>query len=100
MHRIKLEDAAIAASLQSLNASTKAPWVIKEGKLHKIFRFNDFSEAFGFMTRVALAAEAMDHHPDWCNLYKTLSVDLSTHDAGGLTELDFQLAARMDALTA
>jgi len=100
MHRIRLEDAAIAASLQSLNARARAPWAIKEGKLHKTFRFNDFSEAFGFMTRVALAAEAMDHHPDWCNRYKTLSVDLSTHDAGGLTELDFQLATRMEALTA
>ncbi|MEA3638642.1 MAG: 4a-hydroxytetrahydrobiopterin dehydratase [Lamprobacter sp.] len=98
MHRVRLDDTAIAASLQSLNAGARSPWVIKEAKLHKTFWFQDFSEAFGFMTRAALAAEAMDHHPDWCNVYKTVRVDLSTHDVGGLSELDFQLAARMDAL--
>lgn len=62
----------------------------------KNFSFRNFSEAFAFMTRVAMAAEKLDHHPDWSNSYKTVEVSLSTHDAGGLTELDFRLAARMD----
>ncbi|MEE4184130.1 MAG: 4a-hydroxytetrahydrobiopterin dehydratase [Gammaproteobacteria bacterium] len=98
MHRTKLDDTAIASSLQSLNASTGAPWTLKDGKLHKTFRFRNFSEAFGFMTRAALAAESMDHHPEWLNVYKTVRVDLTTHDAGGVTELDFALAERMDAI--
>lgn len=98
MHRTKLDDAAIASSLQSLNASASAPWTVADGKLHKTFQFRDFSEAFGFMARAALAAEAMDHHPEWFNVYKTVRVDLATHDVGGLTETDFALAARMEAI--
>jgi 4a-hydroxytetrahydrobiopterin dehydratase len=66
--------------------------------LHKTFQFRDFSEAFGFMTRVALAAEVMDHHPEWFNVYKTVRVDLRTHDTGGITELDFALAGRMETI--
>ena len=66
----------------------------------RTFTFKNFSEAFGFMTRAALAAEKLDHHPDWKNVYKTVEVSLSTHDAGGLTELDFKLAKRMDACAA
>ncbi|MPZ36412.1 MAG: 4a-hydroxytetrahydrobiopterin dehydratase [Rhodospirillales bacterium] len=62
------------------------------------FVFKDFSEAFGFMTRAALVAEKMDHHPEWSNVYKTVEVTLSTHDAGGLTELDVKLAEAMNAL--
>ena len=62
------------------------------------FRFTDFSEAWGFMSRVALAAEAMDHHPDWSNSYRTVDVTLTTHSAGGVTRLDLDLAARIDAL--
>ena len=61
------------------------------------FNFRNFSEAFAFMTRSALAAEKLDHHPDWSNAYKTVDVTLSTHDAGGLTELDFNLARKMNA---
>lgn len=64
----------------------------------KTFTFADFSEAFGFMTRVALAAEKADHHPEWRNVYKTVEVVLSTHDAGGLTKRDVALAKRMDAI--
>jgi 4a-hydroxytetrahydrobiopterin dehydratase len=64
----------------------------------KKFVFKDFSEAFGFMTRAALAAEKMDHHPEWFNVYKTVEVTLSTHDAGGVTELDVKLAQTMDKL--
>jgi 4a-hydroxytetrahydrobiopterin dehydratase len=66
----------------------------------RTFTFGDFNEAFGFMTRVALIAEKMDHHPEWSNVYKTVAVTLSTHDAGGLTERDIKLAAAMDKLAA
>ena len=62
------------------------------------FVFKDFNEAFGFMTRAALAAEKMDHHPEWFNVYKTVEVTLSTHDAGGVTELDIKLAEAMNKL--
>jgi len=64
--------------------------------ISKKFVFADFNEAFGFMTRVALAAEKLDHHPEWSNVYKTVEVTLSTHDAGGLTERDVKLAGAMD----
>jgi 4a-hydroxytetrahydrobiopterin dehydratase len=64
----------------------------------KKFVFADFNEAFGFMTRAALVAEKLDHHPEWFNVYKTVEVTLSTHDAGGLTELDIKLAEAMDKL--
>jgi len=62
------------------------------------FVFKDFNEAFGFMTRAALMAEKMDHHPEWFNVYKTVEVTLSTHDAGGVTELDVKLATEMNKL--
>ena len=64
--------------------------------ISKKFVFADFNEAFGFMARVALAAEKLDHHPEWSNVYKTVEVTLSTHDAGGLTERDVALAEAMD----
>jgi len=64
----------------------------------KTFVFKDFSAAFGFMARVALVAEKLDHHPEWTNVYKTVEVTLSTHDAGGLTERDVKLARAMDAI--
>jgi 4a-hydroxytetrahydrobiopterin dehydratase len=66
--------------------------------IYKKFVFADFNAAFGFMTRAALVAEKMDHHPEWSNVYKTVEVTLSTHDAGGLTELDVKLAEAMDKL--
>jgi 4a-hydroxytetrahydrobiopterin dehydratase len=62
------------------------------------FRFKDFSEAFGFMTRVALLAEAADHHPEWSNVYNKVTITLSTHDAGGLTDKDVALAEAIDQL--
>jgi 4a-hydroxytetrahydrobiopterin dehydratase len=68
--------------------------------ISKKFVFKDFKEAFGFMTRAALVAEKMDHHPEWFNVYKTVEVTLSTHDAGGLTEFDVKLAGEMDKLAA
>ena len=64
----------------------------------RLFRFADFSEAFGFMTRIALVAEKLDHHPEWFNVYKTVDVTLSTHDAGGVTALDVKLAETMNRL--
>jgi 4a-hydroxytetrahydrobiopterin dehydratase len=68
--------------------------------INKTFVFKDFNAAFGFMTRAALIAEKMDHHPEWLNVYKTVEVTLSTHDAGGVTELDIRLATEMDRLAA
>jgi 4a-hydroxytetrahydrobiopterin dehydratase len=64
----------------------------------RTFVFRDFNEAFGFMTRAALIAEKLDHHPEWFNVYKTVTVTLSTHDAGGLTERDIKLAEAMNRL--
>ena len=66
--------------------------------IQKTFKFSDFNEAFGFMARVALVAERMDHHPEWRNVWNTVEVVLSTHDAGGLTQKDVDLAARMNAI--
>ena len=75
-------------------------WREVEGRdaITKTFVFADFNQAFGFMTRAALVAEKLDHHPEWLNVYKTVAVTLSTHDAGGLTERDIALAAAMDEL--
>lgn len=75
-------------------------WTQVDGRdaIEKTFVFSDFNEAFGWMTRVAMFAEKMDHHPEWFNVYKKVSVTLSTHDAGGLTQLDIKLATRMDDL--
>ena len=71
-------------------------WTREGGKLHRQFKFANFVEAFGFMTQVAIVAEKMDHHPEWSNVYNRVEVDLTTHDAGGLTELDFELASFMN----
>lgn len=70
----------------------------KSKAIAKTFKFKDFSQAWGFMSRVALAAESANHHPEWTNVYNTVDVTLSTHDAGGLTAKDVKLAAAMDAL--
>lgn len=93
MARGKLGREAVADALAELDG-----WVLAEdGKsISRSFSFRNFSEAFAFMTRSALAAEKMDHHPDWSNVYKTVDVRLNTHDAGGLTALDFDLAAKMN----
>ncbi|WP_218081101.1 4a-hydroxytetrahydrobiopterin dehydratase [Anthocerotibacter panamensis] len=73
-------------------------WEILNGKLHKSYRFPDFVAAWGFMSRVALVAESMGHHPEWFNVYNRVTVDLTTHDAGGISILDFTLAQKMDEL--
>jgi 4a-hydroxytetrahydrobiopterin dehydratase len=85
----------VAAALAALPG-----WQAVDGRdaIRKRFVFRDFSEAFGWMTRVALEAEKMDHHPEWFNVYKTVDVTLATHDAGGVTALDVTLAKAMDGM--
>ena len=75
-------------------------WQLVDGRdaIQKTFKFKDFSEAFGFMARAALVAEKMDHHPEWANVWNRVDVTLSTHSAGGLTELDVKLAEAMDRI--
>ena len=85
------------AEIEQLPAQLPA-WSLAGGKLHRELRFADFSEAFGFMARVALAAEEMAHHPEWSNVWNRVVIDLTTHDAGGLSDLDVALAKRIDAL--
>ena len=89
----RLTDAEIAARLTALPG-----WSLQAGKLHKAFAFKDFVEAWSFMSAVALAAESMGHHPEWCNVWSRVTVDLTTHDAGGVSALDFDLAARMEGI--
>jgi 4a-hydroxytetrahydrobiopterin dehydratase len=93
--RVKLDDHDLQARLQELRG-----WSIVGGKLHRQFLFKDFVEAFGFMTAVALIAESMNHHPDWSNVYNRVTVELTTHDAGGITAMDFAFAKRVDLLPA
>ncbi len=93
MSREKLSPEALDEALASLDG-----WSLEGGKLHREFQFRDFVTAFGFMTSVVLVAESMNHHPEWFNVYNRVVVDLTTHDAGGITELDLQLARRMEAL--
>lgn len=71
-------------------------WELKDGKLQKSFKFSNFIEAFGFMTRIALEAEKINHHPEWSNVYNTVTVKLSTHDTGGITDYDIKLANIID----
>jgi len=91
----KLDAQARKAALARLKG-----WGEAKGRdaITKKFVFKDFNAAFGFMTRAALVAEKLDHHPEWFNVYKTVDVTLSTHDAGGVTELDIRLAEAMDQI--
>jgi len=82
--------------LTALNAELDEPWSLRDDVLTKTFEFRDFAQAFAVMTCVAAAAEEMNHHPDWTQNFKRLRVELSTHDAGGLTEKDFRLAAEVE----
>ena len=93
MGAIKLKEPEIAAEVKKLKG-----WSIERGQLHRTFEFRDFSQAFGFMTQVALAAETMGHHPDWSNAWNKVTIDLTTHSAGGLTQNDFQLAAKIEQI--
>ena len=91
----KLTESALEDALPGL-----AGWAIDRGKLFREFVFDDFNQAFCFMTRVALVAESMDHHPEWSNVYGRVRIHLTTHEAGGLTQRDLDLAARIDELAA
>lgn len=73
-------------------------WLLVQGKLRRELRFADFVEAFGFMAKVALIAEAMGHHPEWSNVWNRVVIELTTHDTGGLSSLDLELARRIDGL--
>jgi len=90
---VRLSDAELDAALATL-----PEWRLRDGKLAREYRFRDFVEAWGFMSAAALLVQQMDHHPEWFNVYKTVEVTLSTHDAGGVTELDVQLAGAMEKI--
>jgi 4a-hydroxytetrahydrobiopterin dehydratase len=90
----KLSDAQIQENLEQLDG-----WTVEDGKLHKEFQFDNFVSAFGFMTQLALVAESLNHHPEWFNVYNRVTIDLTTHDAGGISELDFQWAKQADSIS-
>ena len=92
-NRQKLSDADIQTKLSDIPG-----WAVAAGKLHREYKFKDFVQAFGFMTSAALVAESMNHHPEWFNVYSTVNVDLATHDVGGITELEFTQAGKMEEL--
>ena len=89
----KLSKQQVAVGLGKLDG-----WRVVKGNLHRMFEFKDFTQAFGFMKRVALAANKMDHHPDWSNAYNKVTINLSTHSAGGITENDFELANKIQKI--
>ncbi|HVO98319.1 MAG TPA: 4a-hydroxytetrahydrobiopterin dehydratase [Bryobacteraceae bacterium] len=89
----KLDNQEIAAGLGALPG-----WQVKDGKLHREYKFGDFVHAFGMMATAAPAIEKMDHHPEWFNVYNRVVVDLTTHDAGGITKKDFELAALLEGI--
>ncbi|MBX4869006.1 4a-hydroxytetrahydrobiopterin dehydratase [Rhizobium bangladeshense] len=93
----KLERAAAEAQLADLKG-----WALNDAasSISKTFKFSNFIEAFGFMTEAAITAEKLNHHPEWFNVYSKVEVTLNTHDAGGLTELDFKLAKAMEKAAA
>jgi 4a-hydroxytetrahydrobiopterin dehydratase len=84
-----LSTAEITAQLSQLNG-----WEVKDGKLHRQFQFADFAQAFGFMASMAVVSESMGHHPEWFNVYNKVHVDLTTHDAGGITQKDLAWATK------
>ena len=90
-----LDAEALAAALAELDG-----WTVADDALHKTYTFPDFVAAFGFMARCALRAERADHHPDWSNSYSKVAIELTSHDAGGLTQRDFDLARAIDAVQA
>lgn len=90
---IRLSSEAIVDELKNLKG-----WTIVNNKIHKEFQFDDFNQAFGFMTRAAMHIEKMNHHPEWFNVYNKLIVDLTTHDAGGITQNDINLAKILNSL--
>jgi 4a-hydroxytetrahydrobiopterin dehydratase len=93
MRAQKLSEEEIRSRLEGLKG-----WTIANGKLHREFQCKDFVAAFGNMTRVALVAEAMNHHPEWFNVWNKVTIDLSTHSIGGISNLDFELATKIDQI--
>ncbi len=91
--RHKLSDNDIQTALANL-----PEWRVVNGKLHRDFQFPDFVHAFGFMATAAIAIEAMNHHPEWSNVWNRVAVDLVTHDAGGITAMDVELAGKLETL--
>lgn len=89
----KLSDSEAQQKLSDLPG-----WQLREGKLYRKFEFKNFVEAFGFMSQVALLAERANHHPDWSNVYRTVEIELNTHDVSGLSVRDFKLAAAINKL--
>jgi 4a-hydroxytetrahydrobiopterin dehydratase len=89
----KLDEAEVSARLQQMPG-----WSVVGGKLHREYKFTDFPHAFGMMATAAPAIEKMDHHPEWSNVYNRVTVDLTTHDAGGITRKDFDLAALLEGI--
>lgn len=90
---IRLSSESIDFELKNLKG-----WTVVNNKIHKEFEFDDFNQAFGFMTRAAMHIEKMNHHPEWFNVYNKLVVDLTTHDAGGITQNDINLAKILNSL--
>lgn len=93
MRAQKLSDAEIQERLKSA-----AGWTLEQGKLHKSFQCADFVAAFGRMAQVALVAEAMNHHPEWFNVWNKVVIDLNTHSVQGISNLDFELAEKIDKI--
>ena len=90
---MRLSESDIDEELKKLSG-----WDVKDGKLHKEFQFDNFNQAFGFMTRAAMEIEKMNHHPEWFNVYNRITVELTTHDAGGITDNDVNLARILNSL--
>ena len=88
----------IENSLKELNNGSEKLWSVKEEKLNREFKFPNFILAFGFMTQVAILAEKADHHPEWSNVYNRVVINLTTHDAGGISKKDFELAQKISQL--
>ena len=90
---MRLSELEIEEELKQLSE-----WSVKNDKLHKEFKFDNFNQAFGFMTRAAMEIEKMNHHPEWFNVYNRITVELTTHDAGGITKNDVNLARILNSL--
>jgi len=88
----------VSPAALEMHLATHPTWSVVDGKLHRELTFPNFIDAFGFMTRAALVAQSMDHHPEWSNVYGTVVIDLTTHSAGGITENDLELSNALDEL--
>lgn len=94
-----LDSTEIENAISELSELSTAKWELNDGKLYSRLVFSDFVEAFGFMTKVAILAEKMNHHPEWSNVYKTVEIHLVTHESGGITGKDVELAKKISELT-